>query len=85
MSMPGMNIEEIAMPGPGSKTGGGNINPEDYRVRYFKADIDDPTSIGELELIETEALLGKTKILLSKDKYSFQSTFYIVITFLEKR
>ncbi|MCI4435642.1 MAG: hypothetical protein JHC33_02355 [Ignisphaera sp.] len=84
MSMPGINIEEFAMPNPTGKTTG-SVNPEDYRVRYFKADIDEPSDLAELELIETEALEGKTKVLLKKDSFTFQSSFFVVITFLEKR
>ena len=80
-----MNIEDIAMPGIGGKSTGNKINVDEYRVRYFKANLDEPGDLAELEVIETEAMLGREKILMSKDKFSFQATFYIVITFLEKR
>lgn len=82
--MPGINIEEIAMPGPGSRSGGA-IDPSQYRVRYFRANLEEPGDLGTLEQLETDALLGTDIILLSKDKFSFQSAFFVVITYLEKR
>lgn len=72
------------MPTPGSSQPG-SLNPKDYRVRYFKANLSDAGDLGMLELLETEALEGTNKILLSKDKFSFQDNFFIVITYLEKR
>lgn len=84
MSIPGINIEDIGMPTHG-KSQAGSLDPKDYRVRYFKADISDAGDLGTLELIETEALEGTDKILLSKDKFSFQDNFFVVITYLEKR
>lgn len=72
--------EEIGLPGITSKA-----SKNDYRVRYFKANVSDPGELTELELIETEARMSNDKMLLSKDTFTFQDNFYVVISYLEKR
>ncbi len=57
-----------------------------YQVRYLKVDMDDPAQVGSLENLETTALLGDGKIVvLSYKEFSFQSSFFMIVKYLEQR
>lgn len=71
---------------PGFNGKGTEFSPKDYRVRYYKADLDDPGCVAMLEKIETDSLKeDKRVLLLSKDKFSFQTGYFIVVSYLEHR
>lgn len=62
-----------------------NFNVKDYVVRYMRAKVGDVVSMMELELLETRGLEGKDILILSKNNYSFQHEYYIVVNYLEKK
>jgi len=57
-----------------------------YTAKYIKANIDDPTEMAELQLIETRGIDGNDEIiLLDRDKFTFMQNYYIILHYLEKR
>lgn len=78
-------LKDTGMPGFSGKSNE-PMSLENYRVRYFKASLDELSDIAELEHIESLSLKKeKDVILLSKDKFSFQDGYYIILQYLEKR
>ena len=56
-----------------------------YKVRYLKVDMDDPGQVVALETLETSALLGDGKIVvISYKEFSFQSSFFMIVKYLEQ-
>lgn len=61
------------------------VSSKTYRVRYLKADLGDPTQLGELESLMTRGMDGEDIVLSASEKFIFQDRFFIVVTYLEKR
>lgn len=53
-------------------------------IKYYKADLDDPSQVIVLQNIETEGLKGDKIVVVKKDTYVFMDRFFIVIQYLEK-
>lgn len=80
-----IKIESLPFPSTaGSKTQGGNKRFNGYRVRYLRVDMTDPTSIAELENVETKAIVGDNVVLLGKVNYMFMDKFFYIVNYLEK-
>lgn len=77
--------KELTLPDFLGKSTSMSISSKNYRVRYFKADLDDPTELGELESIVTRGLDGDDIVLSSTEKYVFQDRYFIVLTYFERR
>lgn len=78
-----IKTEELSFPGFGPKKQEG-VDFSGYSVRYAKIDLDNPSSITELEILETRAIRGQGIIILSKDKFTFADRYLIVVCYLEQ-
>lgn len=76
-----VNIADL--PGFGPSRKGGEYDLKKYKVRYFKADMDNPEDVSTLESIETRALLGEDIVLMSKEKFTFMQQFFMLLCYLE--
>ena len=76
---------ELSIPGLTGKATNKQIDFTKYRIRYFQADLSDPSAINTLEDLETRGLAADDIILLGKDKYSFKENFYVVLCYAERR
>ena len=79
-----MKTEDIGLPSlVGSK---GTM--DDYVVKYYKADLNDPVDMLSLCDIETRAIRAKPGkeqvVLIEKTTFSFMDKYYIIIKYLEK-
>lgn len=79
-----MKVETLSLPGFGGGSSASAIDPNGFRVRYGKYDLDDMGSTSELEIIETRGLFGKDIVVLSKDKFVFMDKYFLVVTYLER-
>lgn len=75
---------ENSIPGFGNKSVQ-DTGLDNYRIKYFKADLDDPSAVMELERLETEGLKAESIVLLNKATFSFQASFFVVLTYGEKK
>lgn len=80
-----MKIENISIPGfGGGGAASGDFNPKQWKVRYLKIDMDDEASVGMLELLETQGLLGIQTLILNKAAWTFLDKYLMIVTYLEK-
>lgn len=56
-----------------------------YTVKYFKADLDDPGQLLELQSLETESILGDRVVLTDRKTSSDAGRFFVILRYLEKR
>jgi hypothetical protein len=57
---------------------------DNYRIRYQKLDMDNPSDITELELIETRAIRNQGTFVLSKKEFIFMEKLMILIQYMEE-
>lgn len=75
----------ITLPGLSAKQKDPNNVYKGYRVKILKANLDDVSESLLATSILTQSLDGTNRIvLIDKTTYSFQSSFFIVLTYLEK-
>lgn len=77
-----VKTEELALPSFGPKQ---NENMDDYAVRVLRADLSDPQSLAELEIVLTRGMQGKGVMIIDRDKYTFLERYFMIITYWEKR
>lgn len=83
-SAPGVSkIDPVSIPGFGSASQT-EFDPEKFCIRYAKIDLDDPTSLADLEMLETRALRNNGIFILTKDKFTFADKYYMIISYLEQ-
>jgi hypothetical protein len=83
MALPGLMTREFALPAVTDKLK--NKNEWDgYSVKYYKADLDDLEDISMLQEIETRGLAGDQIVILSFDKFTFMSNYYVIVRYMEK-
>lgn len=74
---------ENSIPGMTPKTS--SFNTDDYSVKYYKANLDEPADVMALQEIESRAIKGNgSVILLTTDKMSFMDKYFVVIKYMEK-
>ena len=76
-------LEPGSLPGmlPASK----NVwDPDKFRVRYQKLNLDDASDIIELETIETKALRNRGVYILSKKDFLFMDKIFMLVTYIEE-
>lgn len=57
-----------------------------YVVKYKKVNFDEPVDVSELQEIETKALSGDgSVIMVSQEKFSFQTSYFYVVKYLVKQ
>lgn len=56
-----------------------------YTVKYFKANIDEPGDVNELQRLETLGLQGDEIVLCDRQTYSFEGNFFVVLRYYQKR
>ena len=56
-----------------------------YTVKYAKVNLDEPDDIMLLQDIDTKALHGDDIIIISYEKFTFETNFFLVIKYLEKK
>ena len=79
---PELKTEELPLPNFGPKP---DTDLNKYKVRYLKANLDDPGDRTELEIIETKGIKGDNEVvLLSVDKFACMDRYYIVLKYMEK-
>jgi hypothetical protein len=77
-------LDPISLPGFGPSTASDAFDPQKFRVRYAKCDLDDLGSIAELEILETRAIRNEGVYILTKDRVNFMDRVFIVVSYLEK-
>lgn len=80
--------DESTMPGMLSKKDDAQTDNEvynKYTVKYFKADLDDPGQLLELQSLETESILGDRVVLTDRKTSSDAGRFFVILRYLEKR
>ena len=84
--LPGIVTEELSLPGISANISGavGKEIYDNYSVKYAKIDLDNLEDIATLQDIETRGLRGNEIVILSKDKFTFMQSYYIIISYLEK-
>lgn len=75
-SMPGM------IPAAGDDA---NFIADNYTVKYFRGDLDEPGDLLELQRIETVGLKGDEIVLCDRQTYSFEGRFFVVLRYFSKR
>lgn len=56
-----------------------------YTVKYFKANIDEPSDALALQSLETKSMAGEDIILTDRQTNFYEGTFFVVLRYLEKR
>jgi hypothetical protein len=74
--------QEWSIPGLTSKSSG--IDFKKYAVKYYKANLDEPIDILELQNIETRGIRGEDVLILNRDKMSFMDKYFLIVQYLEK-
>jgi hypothetical protein len=62
-----------------------NVIADNYTVKYFRGDLDEPGEILELQRIETTGLRGDDIVLCDRQTYSFEGRFFVVLRYYQKR
>ena len=58
---------------------------DNYKIRYLKGSLDNEAFVIELQAIETECLKGDRLVLLDRETFSFQDSFFVVLRYMERR
>lgn len=58
---------------------------KNYTVKYFKADLDEPDQLIELQRLETLSILAEQIVLTDRKTSSDAGRFYVILRYLEKR
>lgn len=74
--------QDLSIPAFNNKLGGLNFN--DYTVKYYRANFDEPSDMLHLSDIETRGVRGDGVLIISRDKMSFMDRYYIIINYMEK-
>jgi hypothetical protein len=83
-SAPGVSkIDPVSIPGFGPSAQS-EFDPDQFCVRYAKIDLDDPSSLADLESLETRAMRNQGIFVLTKDKFTFADKYYMIISYLEQ-
>ena len=77
-----IKVEDIGIPGFTSKDNQ-TIDPKQYTVKYFKADLDKDEDRTLLQDIITRGMRGEF-LILSRDKMSFMDKYFLVVEYMEK-
>jgi hypothetical protein len=77
-------LDPVSLPGFGPTSPPDAFDPQKYKVRYMKCDMDDIGSISELEILETRAIRNDGVYILTKDRMPFMDRMFIVVSYLEK-
>lgn len=64
---------------------GDNFIADNYTVKYFRGDLDEPGDLLELQRIETVGLKGDEIVLCDRQTYSFEGRFFVVLRYFNKR
>lgn len=62
-----------------------NFIADNYTVKYFRGDLDEPGDLLELQRIETVGLKGDEIVLCDRQTYSFEGRFFVVLRYFNKR
>lgn len=75
--------QEEPMPGNMRTT---QTDYSNYQVKYAKINMDDQGEVSFLEALESRAIQGDgTVVVLTKEKFSFQTEYFIVISYLQRK
>lgn len=81
-----METKDIGMPGISGELS--SMKLEKYKIKYLKADVDDPVGLLELSNIETRALHSKPGdeevVLVSTNNFTFMEKYFIILKYLER-
>ncbi len=80
--IPDDKIESFQLPGLTTKSG--VIDYSNYSVKYFKADLDDQGDLLTLQQIETRGVRGDGVLILSRDKFTFNTSYFLIIQYMEQ-
>lgn len=58
---------------------------KNYTVKYFKANIDEPDQVMQLQALETKGLLGDEVVLTDRQTNFYEGSFFVVLRYFEKR
>lgn len=62
-----------------------NYIADNYTVKYYRGDLDEPGDLLELQRIETTGLKGDEIVLCDRQTYSFEGRFFVVLRYFQKR
>ena len=77
-------IDPISIPGFGPSIKADEFDASKFRVKYLKIDFDDLGSISELQTLETRAIRNEGIYVLTKEKFTFNDRYFLVISYLEQ-
>lgn len=77
-------LEELPIPGMTPKSGAASVDLKDYSVKYYKANLDEPSDTTHLQDIETRGIRGDGIVVLTREKFTFMDKFFLVIQYMEK-
>jgi hypothetical protein len=77
-------LDPASIPGFIPRVGSDGFDPNKFRIRYLKLDLDELGDITELERLETKAIRNQGIFILSKDRFNFMDKIFILVQFLEK-
>jgi hypothetical protein len=77
-------MDTAGLPGFSPNSAKNSWNPNEYRVKYKRVNVQDADDISELERIETSAIRGDGIYVLGKEKFTFMDQILILVQYLEK-
>lgn len=80
-----ITTEEFSLPGITSELGSGAKKAlNNYSVKYFKCNMDTLEDVLTLQDIETRGIRGEDVVILTKDKFTFMTEYFMIISYMEK-
>lgn len=76
-----MQTTDISLPGMIKSTASEFDN---YSVKYHKADLEDLGDVTLLQEIETRALRGDGIVVLTRNTFTFNFQYFVVIQYMER-
>lgn len=83
-SKPANNTTGLSLPGfagPASKSA---LDFSNLKIRYLKIDMDDLSSVADLERIETKAIRNEGVYILGKKEFIFMDKIFILVNYMEE-
>lgn len=76
-------METSGLPGFAPPSKKGEYDPQKYRVKYKRINVQDADDITDLERIETNAIRNDGIFVLSKERFVFMDQILILLQYLE--
>jgi hypothetical protein len=77
-------VEPGSLPGILPLLPKGAWDPDKFKIRYQKLDLDQPGDVTELESIETRAIRNRGVYVISKKDFVFMDRIFMLICYMEE-